>query len=725
MSDRIFTKTGLVALALSLVSVPIAEADQLLAAWEFNVADVSGESVSATAGSAANTTGLLKADAAVKGGVLTLDGNGDYLEFGDDLDELREQDSLTIAAWVKSNSPVGGLRRIVEHEDNTYFWAENDIFQYTTHGTGGGQTGRAQSTTPPEPGVWQHVLVTFSGGGPAKMYVDGELEGESTTDQEPIPGNVHTFQIGARRSSSGAASNFWDGQMDDVAIWDCELPEEDIKALAGVGKGGYPGRRPPVGSGEDCNGDGVPDAWYAQFGLDGCDIATGNADPDGDTLASKREFSLGTNPTKADSDGDALPDNSEVETHLTNPASADSDSDGLTDGEEINTHATDPNLADSDQDGLDDGAEVNTHKTSPIKTDSDNDGFADGAEIAAGTNPLDAMGFPQIAIADGLFLYFSFDTADSVDGTFLDLARHAAGPYDGTAMHGGPAPGAEGIVGEAIEFEGGPNNGEFPYIDLSPHAEAIGALEEGTIAAWTKTPNDGLSTDVLTIFAVSDEFAGSLETRYWISNGGAFGTGTLAYGVRNGGAGAQGSINSGDTNPLLDGEWHHVAVTYTATDETTLLYIDGQEVASGPSGFFADVPEVNTAGIGRNKDSSEGGGQWFFDGIMDDFGLWSRPLLPSEIAFLHDEGRRGNGINPGGVAPFAITDITIGGEPRQVTLIWNSRSGRSYAVEVSEDLETWEELEDSIPAAGDVTTFTGDSVGAEKAAVFFRIREDS
>ena len=219
---------------------------ELLAAWEFEPGDISGTELSPTGGTVAAAIGMLIEDASIENGALKLDGDGDYLEFGDDLEDLRNQESMTIAAWVQTNSEVTDLRRIVEHEDNIYFWAESDLFQYTTHGTPGGNNGRARSTTSPEPGTWQHMLVSFSANAPAKIYIDGVLEGTSSLGQNPLPGNVHTFQIGARRSSSGNASNFWDGLIDDVAIWNCELQESDITLLAGVGAGGYAGRRTPT-----------------------------------------------------------------------------------------------------------------------------------------------------------------------------------------------------------------------------------------------------------------------------------------------------------------------------------------------------------------------------------------------------------------------------------------------------------------------------------------------
>ncbi len=65
----------------------------------------------------------------------------------------------------------------------------------------------------------------------------------------------------------------------------------------------------------------------------------------------------------------------------------DTDKDGLTDAKETEL-GTNPNKADSDGDGLNDGDEVNIHKTAPLKADTDGDGFNDKAEIDAGTDPL-------------------------------------------------------------------------------------------------------------------------------------------------------------------------------------------------------------------------------------------------------------------------------------------------------------------------------------------------
>ncbi|MFH1038919.1 MAG: DNRLRE domain-containing protein [PVC group bacterium] len=88
-------------------------------------------------------------------------------------------------------------------------------------------------------------------------------------------------------------------------------------------------------------------------------------DPDSDGLSNQTEFDKGTNPLRADSDGD-----------------------GLTDGEELyNTH-TDPVNPDTDSDGLNDNQEIQ-HETDPFSPDSDQDGVGDGQEVADGTDPND------------------------------------------------------------------------------------------------------------------------------------------------------------------------------------------------------------------------------------------------------------------------------------------------------------------------------------------------
>lgn len=66
----------------------------------------------------------------------------------------------------------------------------------------------------------------------------------------------------------------------------------------------------------------------------------------------------------------------------------DSDGDGIPDGREY-LLGTDPGKSDTDEDGISDGDELNLYRTDPLNKDTDGDGMKDGDEVKAGTGPQD------------------------------------------------------------------------------------------------------------------------------------------------------------------------------------------------------------------------------------------------------------------------------------------------------------------------------------------------
>ena len=130
-------------------------------------------------------------------------------------------------------------------------------------------------------------------------------------------------------------------------------------------------------------------------------IIDGREDFDDDDIQTRLEQLRDTDPFAADTDGDGLDDDTELQYPQLDPTVADSngngtndgaddpDGDGLTTAEEIE-RGTDPFTADTDSDGLDDGAEVNEFDTNPSDLDTDDDGLSDGEEIELGTDPLAA-----------------------------------------------------------------------------------------------------------------------------------------------------------------------------------------------------------------------------------------------------------------------------------------------------------------------------------------------
>ncbi len=94
--------------------------------------------------------------------------------------------------------------------------------------------------------------------------------------------------------------------------------------------------------GGDRDGDGMPDWWEEQVGLDP-DVDDANLDLDGDGLANLEEFLYGLNPLEPDTDGDGVPDGDEH---------GEGDRDDETDGDEDKTDSDGVRIIEADGSGV-------------------------------------------------------------------------------------------------------------------------------------------------------------------------------------------------------------------------------------------------------------------------------------------------------------------------------------------------------------------------------------
>ncbi|MEA3343312.1 MAG: VWA domain-containing protein [archaeon] len=135
-----------------------------------------------------------------------------------------------------------------------------------------------------------------------------------------------------------------------------------------------------AGADVDPDDDGLPSDWEDEYNqtdnlldpdmndTDGNQTSDGDEDPDEDGLTNEEEYQWGTDPNNPDTDGDGMPDGWEADNGLNpldpNDANDDNDNDGLTNEEEYQW-GTDPNNPDTDGDGISDGDEV-ANGTNPL-----------------------------------------------------------------------------------------------------------------------------------------------------------------------------------------------------------------------------------------------------------------------------------------------------------------------------------------------------------------------
>ncbi len=62
----------------------------------------------------------------------------------------------------------------------------------------------------------------------------------------------------------------------------------------------------------------------------------------------------------------------------------------------------------------------------------------------------------------------------------------------------------------------------------------------------------------------------------------------------------------------------------------------------GTAAFMGELSLVDSISIGRNKDSTEGGGQWFYDGLIDDLQIYDKAMTPREVLYLSGRGVLGD-----------------------------------------------------------------------------------
>ena len=491
--------------------------------------------------------------------------------------------SYTMACWIKPDaSSFTGDRFIFgQGSQGIHHGFRNGVI-YHAHW---GSDFSGQSVLSAD--EWAHLAFTYdSEAGRGVIYVNGKFDAEMPTQQGPNGGG--SLIIGGR---NGGGQNFV-GLIDDLAIWQAVLQEDQIKALTD-------GLSPSGRNNDDDDNDGLPD-YYEENLVDNLDDLNGNG------------IGPGPGSGTGDFDGDGLTDLDEFEETKTNPTLVDTDEDGLIDGVETNTSTfisekntgTNPNSADTDKDGLIDSVETNTGKlvdgnntgTDPNNADTDGDGYNDGGEIVGGTDPNDENSKGSIP-APLLFVDF--------EDEIVDLSGNANdGEIDGDVSLD-----IEGAEGGSTPTTGASFNGghiDFPSLDMN---SMIRDFEDGsyTFSCWLKPLGS----------------AGGQGFIWGQTNQG------IHNGIRNGGLlhSAHWGADWNASTVLEAEEWIHAAWTYDGATDTATIFLNGQ-IDGGPRGQRAPNGGGTFLLGARNNGTEQ------FNGYLDDVAIWTEVLPDGTILSL-------------------------------------------------------------------------------------------
>lgn len=102
--------------------------------------------------------------------------------------------------------------------------------------------------------------------------------------------------------------------------------------------------------------------------------------------------------------------------------------------------------------------------------------------------------------------------------------------------------------------------------------------------------------------------------------------------------------------------------------------------------------------------------------------VYTSALTDEQIAGVNEWLANNIGTAAPGNKGLEITGIEFDASVASATITWTSKTGRTYSVDASDDLEIWEELDDGIEAEGEMTSFTEMEL-TDKKSRYYRVRE--
>jgi hypothetical protein len=201
----------------------------LVARWTFDGSFK--DSVGARTGTAFGDAKIITDTA--KGQVLTLDGNGDFVDVP--YSASLNPPAFTVSLWARPTSGGSDYRSPLTSRDDTpqrgyilYVEPGNTWQFWTGNGTGWDNTAGPAAQLD----EWAYVTATFANNQKV-LYLNGRQVAQSTAAVTLSLNTQQPLRIGAGSSESPAGNYFWRGQIDDVRIYNRALSTAEVVGLSG------------------------------------------------------------------------------------------------------------------------------------------------------------------------------------------------------------------------------------------------------------------------------------------------------------------------------------------------------------------------------------------------------------------------------------------------------------------------------------------------------------
>lgn len=210
--------------------------DGLVEYWDFDgdyaaALDVSNNGILAVTGTGNATFVIGKFGSAVD--LENSIENQAVINVGDPAEFAFEGASMTVSAWYTTESLYTGWNTLISQGEGGNWriarhGTSNTNFKYSVAGP-----GSVPAKIDQQDGSWHHVAVTHDLLGDITMYIDGVAAGTIGT-WGLGNGSGLAMQIGG---NAQAANRGWDGNLDDVALWDRALSPEEVALIWNDGDG--------------------------------------------------------------------------------------------------------------------------------------------------------------------------------------------------------------------------------------------------------------------------------------------------------------------------------------------------------------------------------------------------------------------------------------------------------------------------------------------------------